>query len=50
MRDKSTWEGSGRATIDPNHSPEVEGDHYLTAATPAQRDAVEASSPTPSTT
>ena len=42
MRDKSTWTGSGRATIDPNHSPEVEGDHYLTATTPAQRHAVEA--------
>jgi hypothetical protein len=42
MRDKSTWKGSGRATIDPNHSPQVEGDHYLTAATPAQRNALEA--------
>jgi hypothetical protein len=42
MRDKNTWKGSGRATIDPNHSPQVEGDHYLTATTPAQRDAVDA--------
>jgi hypothetical protein len=42
MRDKNTWEGSGRATIDPSHSPQVEGDHYLTATTPAQRDAVDA--------
>ena len=42
MRDKTTWKGSGRATIDPNHSPQVEGDHYLTATTPAQRDAVDA--------
>lgn len=42
MRDKSTWTGSGRATIDPNHSPQVEGDHYLTATTPSQRRAVEA--------
>ncbi|WP_223126157.1 hypothetical protein [Streptomyces sp. TRM68367] len=41
MRDKQTWTGSGRATIDPNHSPAVEGDHYLTASTPAQRRAVE---------
>ncbi|WP_433322863.1 hypothetical protein [Dactylosporangium sp. CA-139066] len=41
MRDKSTWTGSGRATIDPNHTPAVEGDHYLTATTPAQRHAVE---------
>jgi len=42
MRDKSTWAGRGRATIDPNHSPHVEGDHYLTATTPSQRQAVEA--------
>jgi hypothetical protein len=42
MRDKSTWKGSTRATIDPNHSPQVEGDHYLTATTPAQHAALEA--------
>ena len=42
MRDKGGWTGSGRATIDPNHSPHVEGDHYLTATTPTQRRAVEA--------
>ncbi|MER6363811.1 hypothetical protein [Kitasatospora sp. NPDC001527] len=42
MRDKSAWTGSGRATIDPNHTPSVEGDHYLTATTPAQQHAVEA--------
>ncbi|GAA1294263.1 hypothetical protein GCM10009579_70540 [Streptomyces javensis] len=30
-----------RATIDPNHSPQVEGDHYLSAATPAQKAVVE---------
>jgi hypothetical protein len=42
MRDKRTWRGSGRATIDPNHSPQVEGDHYLTATTPAQRGALDA--------
>ena len=42
MRDKRTWKGSGRATIDPSHSPQVEGDHYLTATTPAQRDALDA--------
>jgi hypothetical protein len=41
MRDKSAWAGRTRATIDPNHSPQVEGDHYLTAATPAQREAIE---------
>lgn len=32
---------TGRTTIDPNHSASVEGDHYLTATTPAQLDAVE---------
>ncbi|WP_219825368.1 hypothetical protein [Nonomuraea typhae] len=41
MRDKSTWTGSARATIDPNHTPAVEGDHYLTATTPAQRHNIE---------
>jgi hypothetical protein len=42
MRDTRAWAGRGRATIDPNHSPEVEGDHYLTATTPSQRQAAEA--------
>jgi hypothetical protein len=42
MRDKSSWTGSARATIDPNHTPAVEGDHYLSATTPAQRHLVEA--------
>ncbi|MFJ9609683.1 hypothetical protein ACIRS1_25415 [Kitasatospora sp. NPDC101176] len=42
MRDKAGWTGSGRAAIDPNHTPAVEGDHYLTATTEAQRQAVEA--------
>ncbi|MFE4800424.1 hypothetical protein ACFRFL_36745 [Streptomyces sp. NPDC056708] len=42
MRDRRAWSGQGRATIDPNHSPQVEGDHYLTAATPSQQRAVEA--------
>jgi hypothetical protein len=42
MRERSGWAGSGRATIDPNHSPQVEGDHYLSATTPSQRRAVEA--------
>jgi len=41
MRDKRAWKGSSRATIDPNHCPQVEGDHYLTATTEAQRDAVD---------
>ena len=42
MREKGTWAGRGRVTIDPNHSPQVEGDHYLSATTPSQRQAVEA--------
>jgi hypothetical protein len=42
LREKATWTGHGRATIDPNHTPAVEGDHYLTATTPAQQRAVEA--------
>ena len=42
LRDKSAWAGRGKATIDPNHSPQVEGDHYLTAATPAQQQSVDA--------
>ena len=42
LRDKSAWAGRGRATIDPNHSPQAEGDHYLTAATPAQQQSVDA--------
>jgi hypothetical protein len=41
-RDRRAWHGSGRATIDPNHGPRVEGDHYLTVGTATQRDAVEA--------
>ena len=42
LRDKRAWTGTGRATIDPNHAPGVEGDHYLSATTPAQRHAVDA--------
>ena len=42
MRDRRSWAGRGRATIDPNHSAQVEGDHYLTAVTASQRQAVEA--------
>ncbi|MFG2848224.1 hypothetical protein ACGF12_34425 [Kitasatospora sp. NPDC048296] len=41
-RDRRAWYGSGRATIDPNHSPQVEGDRYLTVGTAVQRRAVEA--------
>lgn len=39
-RDRSAW--TGRTTIDPNHSAQVEGDHYLSSHTPAQLDALEA--------
>jgi len=42
LRDTRPWQGSARALIDPNHSPAVEGDHYLAATTPAQLQAVEA--------
>lgn len=42
MRDRRAWGGQGRATIDPNHSPQVEGDHYLTVTTASQQRAVEA--------
>lgn len=42
MRAKATWTGSARARIDPNHRADVEGDHYLTASTPAQHHTVEA--------
>jgi hypothetical protein len=38
-RDRSTW--TGRTTIDPNHSAQVEGDHYLHSHTTAQLDALE---------
>ena len=40
-RDRQAWHGSSRSLIDPNHSPRTEADNYLTAATPAQQDAVE---------
>jgi hypothetical protein len=42
MRERRNWRGNARATIDPNHSPQVEGDHYLTATTPTQRAALDA--------
>jgi hypothetical protein len=41
QRDRSRWHGSSRSAIDPNHTPAVEGDHYLSAASPAQINAVE---------
>lgn len=42
LREKDSWARRGRATIDPNHSPHVEGDHYLSATTPSQQRVVEA--------
>lgn len=33
---------TGRVTIDPNHTPRVEGDRYLSATTPAHKENVEA--------
>lgn len=39
-RDKSRW--TGRTTIDPNHTAQVEGDNYLSRPTPAQQDALDA--------
>ncbi|MGH3120163.1 MAG: hypothetical protein ACRDND_03890 [Streptosporangiaceae bacterium] len=41
MRDKSAWWASRRAAIDPNHSPQVEGDHYLAAPTAVQQQLVD---------
>lgn len=41
LRERGAWYGSRRATVDPNHSPGVEGDHYLTVNTAAQADAVD---------
>jgi hypothetical protein len=41
MRDKNAWRGSRRALIDPNHSPRVEGDHYLSVPGPGQRQLAE---------
>jgi hypothetical protein len=40
MRDKSIWRGSSRATVDPGHGPQVEGD-LRSVATPLQRQAVD---------
>jgi len=41
LRNRGAWHGSGRALIDPNHSAQVEADHYLTATTPAQQEKVD---------
>lgn len=41
MRTKNAWTGNARATLDPNHTAGVEGDHYLSATTPSQQHAVD---------
>jgi hypothetical protein len=41
LRERRSWQGSPRSTIDPNHSPAVEGDHYLSAVTAGQQNAIE---------
>lgn len=41
LRDRRAWTGSRRATLDPNRSPQAEGDHYLGAGTPKQRELVD---------
>ncbi|WP_328300037.1 hypothetical protein OG389_21165 [Streptomyces sp. NBC_00435] len=41
LRDRRSWMGSRRATLDPNRSPATEGDHYLGAHTVEQRELVE---------
>src|SRR6266849_5113935 len=41
LRDRDAWHGSGRSLIDPNHSAQVEADHYLTVTTPAQQEKVD---------
>ncbi|MBP5898058.1 hypothetical protein [Streptomyces scabiei] len=41
LQERSHWRGSRRTTVDPNRTPGVEGDHYLTNTTPAQLTAVE---------
>ncbi|WP_030948780.1 hypothetical protein [Streptomyces sp. NRRL S-646] len=40
MRERRSWQGSRRSTIDPNRSPRVEGDNYVTLGTAAQREMV----------
>ncbi len=44
-RDRASW--TGRTTIDPNHSAQVEGDHYLSSHTPPRSTPSRGSSKTP---
>lgn len=41
LRDRRAWAGSTRATLDPNRSPQAEGDHYLGPVRPEHREAVD---------
>ncbi|OMI88453.1 hypothetical protein BSZ07_17395 [Streptomyces sp. M1013] len=41
-KDRRIWQSTSRATIDPNHTPAVEGAHYVAHQTPTQRAATEA--------
>ncbi|MFI2435543.1 hypothetical protein [Streptomyces sp. NPDC018693] len=41
LRDRQAWFGSTRATVDPNHSPQIEGDRYLATPTAAQSDDID---------
>jgi hypothetical protein len=41
-KDRRIWQSTSRARIDPNHTPAVEGAHYVTHQTPTQKAATEA--------
>ncbi|MFD9281077.1 hypothetical protein ACFWD7_27910 [Streptomyces mirabilis] len=41
-KDRRIWQSTSRATIDPNHTPAVEGSHYVSHQTPTQKAATEA--------
>ncbi|WP_329538214.1 hypothetical protein OG568_59425 (plasmid) [Streptomyces sp. NBC_01450] len=40
-KDRRIWQSTSRATIDPNHTPAVEGSHYVAHQTPTQKAATE---------
>ncbi|MZF54748.1 hypothetical protein GTX53_12985 [Streptomyces sp. SID5594] len=41
-KDRRIWQSTSRARIDPNHTPAVEGAHYVAHQTPTQKAATEA--------
>lgn len=41
-KDRRIWQSSSRARIDPNHTPAVEGSHYVAHQSPTQKAATEA--------